>query len=69
MWQVFIAESRGLLWREVVPDSLDEDIKGHVKNVKSLHKSTRWYESCEMSYMHARWSVFHLASALIDLAL
>jgi hypothetical protein len=42
MLQVFIAESRGLLWREVVPDSLDEDIKGHVKNVKSLHKSTRW---------------------------
>lgn len=39
---MFIAESRNLLWREVVPDQLDEDIKGHVKNVKALHKSTRW---------------------------
>ena len=43
--QSFITDSKNILWREIVPDSLDEEIKGHMKNVKSSHKCTRWCDA------------------------
>jgi hypothetical protein len=43
--QTFITEAQNILWREIVPDNLDEEIKQHMKNVKSLHKLTRWCDA------------------------
>jgi len=47
--QSFIADSKNILWREIVPDNLDEEIKGHMKNVKALHKCTRWCDAFKMT--------------------
>lgn len=47
--QGFITGSRNILWREIVPDNLDEEIKGHMKSVKGLHKNTRTCDAFKMT--------------------
>jgi len=38
----FVDDSKNMLWREINPDELDEGAKSQVRNVKNLHKATRW---------------------------
>jgi dynein heavy chain, axonemal len=40
--QEFITESKGLLWAEMNVDEIDESAKLQVRNVKNLHKCTRF---------------------------
>ena len=60
LWEVadnvtcYIADSRNILWREINPDSLDEECKYRMKLIGGLDKSVRWCPCYKVTIKNAK---------------